>query len=56
MVGMPGSGSRRVEVVGKVVMGKRVVGEQVVGNVVDAGIWLLGRLRRSRGWWLMWAS
>jgi hypothetical protein len=35
-------------------VGKRVVGEWVVGDVVDVGVWSLGELRWSRGWWLMW--
>jgi hypothetical protein len=51
VVGVPGSGCGRVEVVGEVVVGKRVVGERVVGDVVDAGVWSSGGLRWSRGWW-----
>jgi hypothetical protein len=46
MVGMLGSGSGWVEVVGEVVVGKRVVGEVVVGeqvvvNILEVGEWSL---------------
>jgi hypothetical protein len=54
VVGVPGSGSGRVEVVGEVVVGKRVVGERM-GDVLDAGIWSSGGLRWSRGWWSRWS-